>query len=142
MIDWLVRIVINGFALVVAAAIIPQIHLWPKAGVSSADWLTIAAVALIFALVNTYIKPIVKALSFPISLMTLGLVAFVINAGLLLLVAWIAKDVFKIGFTIGGFPPNLNADAVVAALLGSIVISIVSVALGLANFSRKVAGFR
>ena len=140
--DWLVRIVVNAVALVVAAAIIPQIHLWPKSGVSTSDWLTIAAVALIFALVNTYIKPIIKALSFPISVVSLGLVAFVINAGLLLLVAWIAKELFKIGFTIGAFPPNLNADAVVGALLGSIVISIVSVALGLANFGRRVAGFR
>ncbi|HTC86251.1 MAG TPA: hypothetical protein VK656_06080, partial [Candidatus Acidoferrum sp.] len=64
------------------------------------------------------------------------------NAGLLLLVAWIATDVLKFKFTIGAFPPNLNADAVVAALLGSIVISLVSVAMGLANFGRKVAGLR
>ena len=49
------------------------------------------AVALVFALVNSYIKPIVKALSFPISLMTLGLVAFVINAAMLLVVALVVR---------------------------------------------------
>ena len=140
MIDWLIRIVINAAALLIAAAIIPDIHL--KIGPLGAEWLKVAAVALVFALVNTYIKPIVKALSFPISIMTMGLVSFIINAALFLLVAWIAKDVLTIGFTIAKFPPTLNPDAVVAAILGSIIISIVSVALGLANFGRKVASLR
>lgn len=140
MIDWLIRIVINAAALLIAAAIIPDIHL--KIGPLGAEWLKVAAVALVFALVNTYIKPIVKALSFPISIMTMGLVSFIINAALFLLVAWIAKDVLTIDFTIAKFPPTLNPDAVVAAILGSIIISIVSVALGLANFGRKVASLR
>ena len=140
MIDWLIRIVINAAALIIAAAIIPDIHL--KIGPLGAEWLKVAAVALVFALVNTYIKPIVKALSFPISIMTMGLVSFIINAALFLLVAWIAKDVLTIDFTIAKFPPTLNPDAVVAAILGSIIISIVSVALGLANFGRKVASLR
>jgi len=139
-IDWLIRIVINAAALLIAAAIIPDIHL--KIGPLGAEWLKVAAVALVFALVNTYIKPIVKALSFPISIMTMGLVSFIINAALFLLVAWIAKDVLTIDFTIAKFPPTLNPDAVVAAILGSIIISIVSVALGLANFGRKVASLR
>ena len=140
MVDWLIRIVINAAALLIAAAIIPDIHL--KIGPLGAEWLKVAAVALVFALVNTYIKPIVKALSFPISIMTMGLVSFIINAALFLLVAWIAKDVLTIDFTIAKFPPTLNPDAVVAAILGSIIISIVSVALGLANFGRKVASLR
>ena len=54
---------------------------------SGNDWWKLLAVALVFALVNSYIKPIVKALSMPIGLMTMGLVAFVINAAMLLLVA-------------------------------------------------------
>ena len=140
MIDFLVRILINGAALIIAAKVIPDIHL--PIGAFGVDWLKIAGVALIFALVNTYLKPIVKMLSFPIGLLTLGLIAFVINAGLLLLVAWIDSNTIKAGLTIGTFPPTLNGNAILAAILGSIVISIVSTLLGLANFGRKAVGLR
>src|SRR3989304_10588201 len=79
------------------------------------------AVPLILALVNTYIKPFVKLLSFPISFVTLGLIAFVINGAMLLLVA-LASNQLALGFKIGSFPPNLDADAIVGAILGSVVI--------------------
>ena len=72
MIDILVRILINAVALVVAAKIIPDIHL--AIGPAGPDWIKIAIVAIVFGLVNAYIKPIVKALSFPLTLATLGLV--------------------------------------------------------------------
>jgi putative membrane protein len=92
---------------------------------------------LIFALVNSYIKPIVKALSLPISLMTLGLIGFVINAVMLLLVAVVSGQL-KLGFKIGTFPPDLNADAIVGALLGAIVISVVSTLASIALTPRKL----
>jgi uncharacterized membrane protein YvlD (DUF360 family) len=79
-VELIVRILINAVALLVAVKVVPQIVF--KFG---NDWWKVIAVALIFALVNSYIKPIVKALSFPISMLTLGLVAFVINAAMLLL---------------------------------------------------------
>ena len=85
MLDWVVRIVINGAALVVAAKIVPNIHL--TIGPVGEGWVKVALVAFVFAVVNTYLKPIVKALSFPINLMSLGLFTFVINAALFLLVA-------------------------------------------------------
>ncbi|MHB8459995.1 MAG: phage holin family protein [Candidatus Limnocylindrales bacterium] len=140
MIDWVVRIVINAVALIVAAKIIPNIHL--ILGPLGIGWVKVGIVALVFALVNTYVKPIVRALSFPITLVTLGLFAFVINAALFLLVAWIAKTGLAIPFTVGGFPPTLGSEALIAALLGSIVVSVVSTILGMANFGRKVAGLR
>jgi len=138
--DWIARIVINGVALIAAAKLVPNIHL--PAGPLDQTWVKIGLIALVFALVNTYIKPIVKTLSFPISIMTLGLFTFVINAGLFLLVAWLCDDLLKITFTVGGFPPKFGIDAVVAAVLGSLVVSIVSTALGFANFGRKAAGLR
>ena len=49
-----------------------------------------------FGVINALIKPIVKVLSFPISAMTLGLFGFVINGGLLLLIAWVADRVDKV----------------------------------------------
>jgi putative membrane protein len=131
-VDLIVKILINAAALFVAVQVVPQIDF--KFG---DDWWKLLAVALIFALVNSYIKPIVKALSFPISMMTLGLVAFVINAAMLLLVA-LASDQLKLGFKVGGFPPDLNADAIVGALIGAVVISVVSTLATMAMSSRKL----
>jgi putative membrane protein len=139
--DFLVRVLINGAALIITAKILPdQIKL--PIGPPGIDWLKIVAVALVFALVNSYIKPIVKALSFPISMLTLGLVAFVINAALLLLVAGIDDATIKAGLHVGHFPPKLDADTVVAAIIGALVLSIVSTLLGFVNFGRKLAGLR
>ena len=135
MLDLVIRIVINAIALVVAAQLIPDIHL--KIGPLGVEWLKIAAIALVFALVNTYIKPIVKLLSFPITLLTLGLIAFLINAALFLLVAWVADLLFPGVLKIAEFPPKLDGNAVIAAILGSIVISIVSTVLGLVDFGRR-----
>jgi putative membrane protein len=134
-IDILIRIVINAVALVVAAKIVPDIHL--TIGTTPTEWLKVGIVAAVFGLVNAYIKPIVKALSFPLTLATLGLVSFVINAAMLLLAAWISTEVLKLHFTIAKFPPTFNGDALIAAILGSIVISIVSTLLGFLNFGRR-----
>jgi putative membrane protein len=135
-VEWIIRIVINFVALIVAAKIVPDISL--KIGPFGVEWLKVAAIALVFALVNSYIKPIVKALSFPITLLTLGLVAFLINAALFLLVAWIADQLFPGILKVGGFPPTLNGNAILAAILGSIVISIVSTILGMISFGRRL----
>jgi putative membrane protein len=131
-VELIVRILINAAALFVAVKVVPQIEF--KFG---DDWWKLLLVAAIFSLVNSYIKPIVKALSMPIGLLTLGLVAFVINAVMLLLVA-LASDQLKLGFKIGSFPPNLNADAVIGALIGAVVISIVSTVASIALAPRKL----
>ena len=132
MVELIVRILINAVALLVAVKVVPQIVF--KFG---NDWWKVLAVALIFALVNSYIKPIVKALSFPISMLTLGLVAFVINAAMLLLLAVLSEQL-KLGFKIGGFPPTLNADAIIGAFIGAVVISIVSTLASVALAPRKL----
>ena len=82
------------------------------------------ALAVIFGVVNGLIGPVVRILAFPLSLMTMGLIGFVINAGLLLATAYVANST---GFdlTVGDFPPDLTADTLVAAVVGSIVLSVV-----------------
>jgi putative membrane protein len=131
-VDLIVKVLINAVAVYAAVLLVPQIVFS-----FGNDWWKLVAVALVLALINTYIKPIVKALSFPITLLTVGLFALVLNALLLLLVAFIS-DQFKLGFKIGDFPPKFTADAFVGALLGSIVISIVSTLLGLVNRGRSL----
>lgn len=132
MTELIIRILINAAALWVAVQVVPQVDFD-----FGSDWWKLGAVALIFALVNSYLKPIVKALSFPISMMTLGLIAFVINAAMLLVVA-LASDALDLGFRIGGFPPNLDADALIGALLAAVVISVVSTLASIALSPRKL----
>ena len=139
MADLLIRVLINAVGVFAAIKIVPQIH-FPAAENLSAlgdNWWKLLAVALILALVNSYLKPILKILSFPITLLTMGLFALVLNAALLLLTAWISGQL-HLGFTIDKFPPDFTADAFVGALLGSIVISLVSVALNFVNRGRKL----
>jgi putative membrane protein len=134
-IDLLVKVLINAIAVYVAVLVIPQIKF--AGDVFGPDWPKLLAVALILALVNSYIRPILKILSFPITLVSFGLFALVLNAVLLLLVAFLS-DKLDLGFTIGGFPPKFTADAFIGALLGSIVISIVATVLGMLNRGRRL----
>ena len=139
MIDLLVKILINAIGVYVAVLIVPQIS-FPAADnllKLEGNWWHVLVVALILALVNSYLKPILKVLSLPITLLSLGLFALVLNALLLLLVAFVA-DAVDISFAIGGFPPSFTADSFVGALLGSIVISIVSIVLGMLDRGRRI----
>jgi putative membrane protein len=88
-------------------------------------------VAVIAGLVNGVIKPIIRLFSLPLTMMTFGLFGLVINAGLLLLIAWLS-DLVGITFTVGGFPPNFSFDTLVAALVGGIAISIVGAIVNMA----------
>ena len=140
MIDLLVKIIINAIAVYVAVLIVPQID-FPAADnvlALEGNWWHVVVVALILALINAYVKPILKVLSFPITLLSMGLFALVLNAFLLLFVAFLAGYV-EVNFSIGGFPPNFTADSFVGALLGSIVISIVSIVLGMLDRGRRLA---
>jgi putative membrane protein len=133
-VELIVKILINAAALFVAVKVLPSNLLsfnWGN------DWWKLLAVALVFALVNSYIKPIVKALSMPIGLLTLGLVAFVINAAMLLLVAAISGQL-KLGFKVGDFPPNVTSDTIVGALVAAVIISVVSTLASVALSPRKL----
>ena len=79
------------------------------------SWLDILLVALILGLVSTFIEPVVKVISLPFIILTLGLLLLVINALMLLLTARLA-DAFDLGFHVDGFW---------YALLGSVVVTVV-----------------
>jgi putative membrane protein len=114
---FLLRLIINAVALLITAWIIPGIHLG-AAGPHPAtnDWGTLLIVALIFGLVNAVIRPLLILLSLPLEILTLGLFIFVINAFMLLLTSWIAQAI-GLGFRV---------DKFFAALLGALIISVVS----------------
>lgn len=127
----LIKVVINAVALVVAALLVPKFNLDTAAGI--VGWVYIGLVALIFGLVNTYIKPIVTLVSLPLNLFALGLVGFIVNAAMLLLTTWVVGLLHSHPYILklGEFPPNLGVNAILAAVIGSIVISIVSTVLTL-----------
>ena len=113
----LLRLIVNALALLVAAWLVPGIHLraaHPHAPTNA--WVTLIIVAVIFAIINTVIRPIVILLSLPLEILTLGLFTFVINAVMLLVTSWIAQGA-GLAFRVDGF---------IAALLGALVISLVS----------------
>ena len=139
MIDMVVRIAVNAAALIVASRLVPNITL--STGSKPEDWLKVAAIALVFALINTYLRPIVKLVSLPITIVTMGLVGLVINAGMLLLLAFVSKGL-GLPFGIAKFPPTLNADAVIAAVAAGVIISVVATALSMALSARRVLGMR
>ena len=134
MTELLIKVLVNAAALWIAVELIPDNLLSFDFG---ADWWKLLAVALVFALVNSYLRPIVRLLALPVRLMTMGLISFVINAALLLLVAFIS-DQLDLGFRVGDFPPDFTVDTIVGALVGSVVISLASTVVSLALAPRRL----
>lgn len=108
------RWIINAVALYIAAAVVPGI-------VMTGDWVSLALIALVFGVVNALLGPILKFLSCPLILVTLGLFTVVINAGLLLLTSSLSQSL-NLGFQVRDFW---------SAVLGSLLISVVSFVLNI-----------
>ena len=99
-----VRILITAFALILVAKFIP--------GITVTGLYPALIAAFILGILNVLVRPILVILTLPITLLTLGLFIFVINA----LLFWFVAS-FVDGFRVDGFIP---------ALLGSLIVSIVS----------------
>ncbi len=118
MTEFVIRTLVNALALIVAVELVPKI----KAPTEIWQLLVVAA---IFGLINAYLRPIFKLLSLPLTLLTFGLVGFVINTGLLLL-AFLSNQL-KLGFSIAGWPQGaFSIEVIVYAFIASLVISVVS----------------
>ena len=112
---FIVRVLVNALALWVSALVLGDRIKFNGHGWQLVE--TILLVALIFGIVNAFIKPIVDLLTFPAKILTLGLFAFVVNALMLLLTSKISEH-FAVQFHVENF---------VSALLGSLVITVVTV---------------
>ncbi|MED5799551.1 phage holin family protein [Gordonia sp. Z-3] len=119
---FLIRSAFTGFALWIATLIVPGLDFvggstgWQQFGI-------VVVVALIFGVVNAFIKPIVQILSIPLYILTLGLIHVVINAFMLEMTAWITRNTTHWGLEVDSF--------FWSAIFGAIVISIVGWMLGL-----------
>lgn len=119
------RILATALATALAVWLVPGISLTADTTANKA--LTLLAVAVILGVVNAVVKPFTQAVSACLIVLTLGLFLLVINALMLMLTSWLSGQV-GLGFHVDGF---------FAALLGSIVISLVSsVVAGLLGAGR------
>lgn len=114
----IIKLLANAVALGVAAWLISGITI--QGATTGRRVLTLLIVAAIFGLVNAVVKPIVKLLSLPFIILTLGLLIFVINAAMLMLTSWITGKL-DVQFHVADFWPS--------ALLGALVITIVGMLL-------------
>lgn len=122
--DKVLQILVNAAALWVAVQIVPGLD-W-----SGNELWKFLLVAIAFSLINSYIKPILRILTFPITIVTLGIFLLVLNALLLFLLDAISEQL-KLGFNVADFG---------AALLGSIVISIVGWILSMVVGAGRLSG--
>jgi putative membrane protein len=126
----LIRIAVNAVALLTAGLLVPGIEIaWSDDGANIA--ITLLVLAVVFGLVNTAVRPMARLVSIPLNILTLGLFSVVLNAGLLLAVAFVVDLVGEPLIVIGGFPPDLGWAALVAAASGAFVIAAVSTLLAI-----------
>jgi putative membrane protein len=113
-ISLIVRLVVNAIALWIAATIVGGVEI--ESASTQEQVFTLIVVAAIFGVINTLVRPVVRLLSLPAYLLTLGLFTFVVNALMLWLTSWVA-GLFDVPFHVDGFW---------AALLGALVVTFVS----------------
>ena len=114
MTKFILRWAINAVALYLAVYIVPGVNL--EGGFTSIIWL-----ALIFGLINAFLRPLLKLLTCPLIFLTLGLFTLLINTFLFWLTGQVGQA-FGIGLTINGFWP---------AFFGGLIVTVVSVIMSL-----------
>jgi putative membrane protein len=111
---FLLRLLINAAALWVAIQLVDGID-------HRGSWWSLLLVALVFGVLNASIRPLLKLLSLPVIILTLGLFIFVINALMLLMTGWVS-GVLNLGFYVDGFWD---------AFFGGLIVSIISLLLSM-----------
>jgi putative membrane protein len=122
---FVVRLLINAVALWVATRVVPGVAY-------EGGWMPLFGVALVFGVVNAFIRPVAKVLTFPLVLLTLGLFLLVIN-GLMLWLTGALSDRLALGFHVSGFW---------AAFWGAFVVSVVSGLLSLMMRTEQHVSYR
>lgn len=119
LVNFAIKTAINGIAMWVAAWAVPGITF----GQGSAGKVvtTVAIVAVIFGLINAFVRPLMKVVSLPLIVLTLGLFVFIVNALMLQFTSWIA-DKFNLAFHVEHFFWD--------AVFGALIITFVSMLLG------------
>ncbi|WP_298583468.1 phage holin family protein [uncultured Kocuria sp.] len=126
--SFLLRVLVNALAIWVAAWILPGMQLTADpsvvsavGGETAASVLAYLFIGLVFGVVNAIVRPVLTILSLPITCLTLGLFAIVVNAAMLWLTSWLSS------FT----PLRLEIDSFLwTAVLATLIIGVVSIVMG------------
>jgi putative membrane protein len=111
----IIRLLITAFSLWIATVLIEGIELTTDSNAKKV--LTLIVVAAIFGIINAVLRPIIKVVGCGLYILTLGLIALVVNGALFLLTSWIA-DQLDVPFHVENFWPS--------AVLGALIVSVVS----------------
>jgi putative membrane protein len=120
---FLIRWLITSISVAAAVLLVPGIRIEGTAG-----WWAVIVMALVLGLLNAVLRPILALLSCSLIVLTMGLFIFVVNGATFLASSWVAVNWLNIGFYIDGIWP---------AILGSIVVSVVSFLLSLFLVDRE-----
>ena len=118
---FIVKVIVIALALWLTTLIVSGVSVVPYEDTQLATVLTYLLVALIFGLVNAFIGNFIRIVAFPIYVLTLGLISFIVNGLLLLLVDWIS-DLMGFGLVVESFWWGV---------LGALVLGLISWLFGL-----------
>lgn len=123
---FLVRVVINAVAIWLATVLLDGLTV-VGGDDTTGKVIVFLVVALVFGVVNAVVKPVVKLLSLPLYILTLGLFTLIVNAAMLALVGWLSEQT-DYGLRINNFG---------TAIIGALIISVVSFVLNVALKTKK-----
>ncbi|MFF1572653.1 phage holin family protein [Leifsonia sp. NPDC058292] len=118
---FLLRLIINALALWLTTLIVAGVTVRPYAEGEFPTILTYLLLALIFGVVNALVGTVIRIVAFPLYILTLGLISFIVNGLLLLIVAWISG---AMGF-------GLFIDGFWWGVLGALVLAVIAWLIGL-----------
>jgi putative membrane protein len=115
-----IKVIVNALAIWVATIVVSGVSVSGRDDSTTGTVLTFLVLGLLFGLVNAVVKPVVKVLAFPVYLLTLGLITFIVNALMLELTAWLSSHT-SLTLHLDRFWPT--------AVLAALVVSFVSLVL-------------
>jgi putative membrane protein len=118
---FLLKVIVSAFALWLTTFIVTGVRVVPYEDTEIATVITYLVIALIFGIVNATVGTFIRIVGFPLYVLTLGLISFIVNGLLLLIVAWISG---LLGF-------GLEVDGFWWGVLGALVLGIISWLIGL-----------
>lgn len=124
--NFLLRVLINALAIWLATLVVGGLDVIGGEDTTTTV-LVFVVVALVFGIVNAVVKPIVKLLSLPLFILTLGLFTLVVNGAMLWLVGWLSERTEY----------GLRVEDFWSALIGALIVSIVSLVLNAAFKTKK-----
>ena len=119
--EFVLRLIATMAGLWVSIRLVPSLEIAETASMTE-SLLVLAAIALVFTVVNSLVKPLVSFLAFPLYVLTFGLFAIVVNSAMFALTGWLSTSL-GFPFRTGGFGSGFFG-AVITAVVSSLVVAV------------------